>query len=550
MEKMYSMNDTLKRGSKMSSPKRENMLYSMFNALNVMWNRVTKGPVSFMTGINYPLSVTVVHNEGIISHDFFKDLTIKRDTLNTDNVYIRNTSMKESLNMIENIHHNILEEQKLYVGGVFNEKTSIENLKFNYNYIDINNKVGEWSDEKEPVIKESSNHSSPTEVSNKKNIEGSFEHAYIDSTENVTNTYNYKYTNDTSTCEKEQSSDCTENRANDKVIINREPLLSTTNTDIESKQMVKETSACNILTNMWQKVYGNMTDRFYKTDSTETETVMKRSHSSPKQRRKYNTITKGRGRGRAKSQLRRSGVSQTRHRKERTKHDLAADIQNDLKNWQEEDCCSLDVDVVDGLDTSGIDNCPEAFTFADVEPTLQKPKSHKTCSQGMSKLSMRMRCIPECINNFNENFADSKYNSLRKSFRPRLASESSIDSEDSSCIVFETESEVTFRSDDEYTDESDTDETSDDDEDKNGTCNLNERVSPVPKVKFNLNPTVHVMVKWDYAYRAARRGPWEQMGRDRDRFKSRINCIGHVLNPILSTQHRLHIWQERFAPIE
>ncbi|XP_076642462.1 protein phosphatase 1 regulatory subunit 15 [Halictus rubicundus] len=550
MEKMYSMNDTLNRESKMSSPKRENMLYSVFNALNVMWNRVAKVPASLMTGINYPLSVTVVHNEGIISHDFFKDLTTKRDALNTDNVYIHNTSMKESLNMFENIHHNILEEQKLYVHGVFNEKMPMEDLKFNYNYIDINNKAGDRFDKKEPVVKENSNHLSSTEISNKKNMEGLFEHTYLDSTENVNNVDNYKYTNDTSISDKKQSSDCIENRANDKVIINDKPFLSTTNTDVESEQTVKQTSVSNILTNMWIKVYGNMTDRFCKTDSIETETVMKRSLSSPKQRRKYNTITKGRGRGRARSQLRRSGVSQTRHRKERTKHDLAADIQNDLESWQEEDCCSLDEDVVDGLDISGTNSCPEAFTFADVEPKLQKPKSHKSCSQGMSKLSMKMRCIPQCINIFNENCAEGKYNSLRTAFRPRLASESSIDSEDSSCIVFETESEVTYRSDDEYTDESDTDQTSDDDEDENETCNRNERLSPVQKVKFNLNPTVHVMVQWDYAYRAARKGPWEQMGRDRVRFKSRINCIGHVLNPILSTQHRLHVWQERFSPID
>lgn len=58
------------------------------------------------------------------------------------------------------------------------------------------------------------------------------------------------------------------------------------------------------------------------------------------------------------------------------------------------------------------------------------------------------------------------------------------------------------------------------------------------------------MVQWDYAYRAARKGPWEEMARDRERFRSRINCIERVLNPILTTQHRTYIWQERFALTE
>lgn len=67
------------------------------------------------------------------------------------------------------------------------------------------------------------------------------------------------------------------------------------------------------------------------------------------------------------------------------------------------------------------------------------------------------------------------------------------------------------------------------------------------QVTFNLTPVVHTMVQWDYAYRAARKGPWEEMARDRERFKGRINCIRCILEPILQIQHRTHIWQERFA---
>ncbi|XP_044002727.1 protein PFC0760c-like [Aphidius gifuensis] len=70
------------------------------------------------------------------------------------------------------------------------------------------------------------------------------------------------------------------------------------------------------------------------------------------------------------------------------------------------------------------------------------------------------------------------------------------------------------------------------------------------KVKFNLQPTVHTMIKWNFAYRAARRGPWLQMACDRDRFKERIQRLGRVLDQVLNTQHRDCIWHKRFATEE
>ena len=45
--------------------------------------------------------------------------------------------------------------------------------------------------------------------------------------------------------------------------------------------------------------------------------------------------------------------------------------------------------------------------------------------------------------------------------------------------------------------------------------------------------TIHSMVTWDYAYRACRRGPWEQMAQDRLRFARRIEEVGLVLEPCL-----------------
>ena len=46
--------------------------------------------------------------------------------------------------------------------------------------------------------------------------------------------------------------------------------------------------------------------------------------------------------------------------------------------------------------------------------------------------------------------------------------------------------------------------------------------------------TVHHIIAWDYAYRACRRGPWEQMAIDRSRFAERIKEVANVLEPCLN----------------
>lgn len=44
---------------------------------------------------------------------------------------------------------------------------------------------------------------------------------------------------------------------------------------------------------------------------------------------------------------------------------------------------------------------------------------------------------------------------------------------------------------------------------------------------------VHLMISWDFAYRAARKGPWEQYARDRQHFKRRIDSVSSVITPCL-----------------
>lgn len=154
-----------------------------------------------------------------------------------------------------------------------------------------------------------------------------------------------------------------------------------------------------------------------------------------------------------------------------------------------------------------------------------------------------------------------------------LVSDSSIDSNSSCEIIFNdstelnneeriSESEI-YDGDDyddyeDYDSDDDTDDNKDDNEEV-GSCssesesdgdtspNEDSYSNKPKKVTFNLKPVIHTMFKWDYAYRAARKGPWEQIARDRFRFNGRISNYHLILDPILQVDHRVRVWTERFS---
>lgn len=67
------------------------------------------------------------------------------------------------------------------------------------------------------------------------------------------------------------------------------------------------------------------------------------------------------------------------------------------------------------------------------------------------------------------------------------------------------------------------------------------------KIRFNEQPTIHKMIVWSFAYRAARKSVWEIAARDRVRFRNRISNMEIILKPILNAEHRLKIWLQRFC---
>lgn len=66
------------------------------------------------------------------------------------------------------------------------------------------------------------------------------------------------------------------------------------------------------------------------------------------------------------------------------------------------------------------------------------------------------------------------------------------------------------------------------------------------KVTFDPKLSIHELRTWKFAYKNARKGKWEQYGRDNERFKQRIDKLNDILSPLLSLQHRERVFNERF----
>jgi len=63
------------------------------------------------------------------------------------------------------------------------------------------------------------------------------------------------------------------------------------------------------------------------------------------------------------------------------------------------------------------------------------------------------------------------------------------------------------------------------------------------KVRFSEDVEVHHMIAWSFAYKQARKGEWERMARDRERFRNRIANIASHISWIFTSAHRNKMYQ-------
>ncbi|CDQ60348.1 unnamed protein product [Oncorhynchus mykiss] len=61
---------------------------------------------------------------------------------------------------------------------------------------------------------------------------------------------------------------------------------------------------------------------------------------------------------------------------------------------------------------------------------------------------------------------------------------------------------------------------------------------PLKKVRFSPLVQVHVMHTWPFARQMSRKGPWEELARDRDRFRKRIQETEQAIGYCFSQSHR------------
>lgn len=233
-----------------------------------------------------------------------------------------------------------------------------------------------------------------------------------------------------------------------------------------------------ILMDLPLKIMNGVTDllNFQSSPSPESEIPAKRPYS-PKPHHAKQTptdVARGRGRGRGRSQLRRSGVSQTRHRQERIRQRLSADIRDDLNGLDLQDQYIDDeVPSTPCVDETGqrirySADGPEAepgasrFPFSVRFCNIKRKKPKQRNKQGSISDNCKVRYIPEKTIDVG-GASDEEGTESERIRRRRLQSDLSVDSEDSYCIVFENGSELDYETDCRLTSEDDDDDESNDD---------------------------------------------------------------------------------------
>ncbi|KAK9874301.1 hypothetical protein WA026_002653 [Henosepilachna vigintioctopunctata] len=93
------------------------------------------------------------------------------------------------------------------------------------------------------------------------------------------------------------------------------------------------------------------------------------------------------------------------------------------------------------------------------------------------------------------------------------------------------------------------DESSESEEDEESDTDSPGSTVATKKVRFANDKElckIHSMIKWSFAYQAARKGPWEMYARDRERFRNRISLINGQISHCFTPEHRQKVYNRLF----
>ncbi|KAK9874266.1 hypothetical protein WA026_002619 [Henosepilachna vigintioctopunctata] len=122
----------------------------------------------------------------------------------------------------------------------------------------------------------------------------------------------------------------------------------------------------------------------------------------------------------------------------------------------------------------------------------------------------------------------------------------SITESEDSFIVFESGADEECEL---YEDVITEDESSESEEDEESDTDSPGSIVATKKVRFANDKKlceIHPMIKWSFAYQAARKGPWEMYARDRERFKNRISLIEGKISHCFEPEHRQKVFNRLF----
>nr|XP_023013524.1 protein phosphatase 1 regulatory subunit 15A [Leptinotarsa decemlineata] len=153
--------------------------------------------------------------------------------------------------------------------------------------------------------------------------------------------------------------------------------------------------------------------------------------------------------------------------------------------------------------------------------------------------------VPACVNIPSE-LSDNQHASVTIPVEPSDDEEASMLKQfflEDDFIVFERGSDDELDEEEESEDETDSEDGNDSVEED---LDSSSSVIPCKRVRFAAKEElcqIHPMIQWSFAYKKARKGPWEEYARDRARFRNRIKGMEDILVLVFDSKHRERVYK-------